>query len=69
MAVQTVRLGSSVDVLQYDDLVFASGIECSGPISAGSLGNCVLSISFKKTPGEINLNFLALINYLPIMLQ
>ena len=31
----------------------------SGPTGAASLGNCELSISSIKTPGDINLNFLS----------
>ena len=36
MALQTIRIGSAVDIYQYDDGAYASGIECSAPISAAS---------------------------------
>lgn len=36
MALKTVRIGSSVDIAQYDDADLDSGIECDGPIKAGS---------------------------------
>jgi len=36
MALQTVRIGSAVDIFQYDDAAFSTGIDCSGPISAGA---------------------------------
>ena len=32
-----------------------------GPMSLGSLGKIELSISLRKTPGDTNLNFFALI--------
>jgi len=36
MALQTIRIGSAVDIYQYDDADFDSGIEASAPISAAA---------------------------------
>ena len=36
MALQTIRIGSAVDIFQYDDGDFSSGIEVSAPIKSGA---------------------------------
>jgi len=43
MALQQIRIGSAVNVFQYDDAAFDSGIDCTAPISAASPVN----------PGEV----------------
>lgn len=36
MALQQIRIGSAVDIFQYDDAAFDSGIDCTAPISAAA---------------------------------
>lgn len=36
MALQLIRIGSATDIFQYDDGAFASGIDCTAPISAAA---------------------------------
>ncbi len=36
MALKTIRIGSMVDIFQYDDAAFDSAIETTAPIKAGT---------------------------------